>query len=85
MVERIDLNIENLKLQLDDVKQRISLCRKAGLDTKIVELKVMVIPSKIEMVEITKDFKDMQKISSMLNDAKNEIEVVEKEGLNSKK
>ena len=83
MVEGIDLTIENLKEQLNEIKQRISQCRKKGLDTKIAELKMMLIPSKINMVEITRDYKEVQKINNMLNDAKAELENIEKESLNS--
>ena len=83
MVEGIDLTIENLKMQLNEIKQKISLCRKRGLDTKIAELKMMLIPSKIKMIEITRDYKEVQKINNMLNDAKAELETIEKESLNS--
>ncbi|MBI2646844.1 hypothetical protein HYW99_00015 [Candidatus Woesearchaeota archaeon] len=83
MVEGIDLTIENLKIQLNEIKQKISQCRKKGLDTKIAELKMMLIPSKIKMAEITRDYKEVQKINNMLNDAKAELENIEKENLNS--
>ena len=83
MVEGIDLTIENLKEQLNEIKQKISQCRKRGLDTKIAELKIMAIPSKIKMVEITRDYKEVQKINNMLNDAKAELENIKKESLNS--
>lgn len=83
MTEGIDLTIENLKLQLSDIKQKTSQCRKKGLDTKIAELKIMLIPSKIKMAEITRDYKEVQKINNMLNDAKAELEDIEKENLNS--
>ena len=81
MVEGIDLTIENLKEQLNEIKQKISQCRKKGLDTKIAEIKIMAIPSKINMVEITKDFKDIQKINEMLNTARIEIDAIEKDDL----
>ena len=83
MVEGIDLTIENLKMQLNEIKQKISQCRKKGLDTKIAELKIMAIPSKIKMAEITRDYKEAQKINNMLNNAKAELEDIEKDGLNS--
>ena len=82
MVEGIDLTIEDLKAQLNEIKQRISQFRKKGLDTKIVQLKIMSIPSKIKMVEATKDYKDVKKITNMINDAKAEVRSLEKESLN---
>ena len=81
MAEGMELTIENLKEQLNEIKQKISQCRKQGLDTKIAELKIMAIPSKINMVEITKDFKDVQKINEMLNNVRIEIDSTEKEYL----
>lgn len=78
MDEGIDLTIEDLKMQLNEIKQRISQFRRRGLDTKIAELKVILIPSKIRIVELTREYKDVQKISNMLNDAKAELESIEK-------
>ena len=77
MAEGIDLAIENLKEKLNEIKQKMSQCRKKGLDTKIAELKAMAIPSKIRMAEATKDSKDIQKINEMLNYAKVEIDDLE--------
>ncbi|MEK6946666.1 MAG: hypothetical protein AABX32_03580 [Nanoarchaeota archaeon] len=81
MAEGIDLTVENLKQELNQIKDKISQCRKKGMDTKIAELKIMAIPSKIKMLEVTKDFKDVQKIAKLLNDAIAEIDNVEKGGL----
>ena len=81
MVEGIDLTIESLKEQLNEIRQTISQCRKKGLDTKIAEIKIIAIPSKINMVEITKDFKDIQKINVMLNNVRIEIDAIEKDYL----
>ena len=83
MAEGMDLAIESLKEQLNDIKAKISICRKKGMDTKVAELKIMAVPSKIKMIEVTKDYKDVQKVSSMLDNARAEIESTEKEGLNS--
>ena len=77
MAQGMDLTIDSLKDELNDIKLKISLCRKKGMDTKIAELKVMAIPSKIKLLEITKDYKDVQKVNNMINDAKIEIESLE--------
>ena len=77
MAEGTDLEIEKLKEQFSEIKQKISQCRKRGFDTKIAELKAMAIPSKIKMAEATKDSKDIQKINEMLNYAKVEIDDLE--------
>ena len=73
--------IDGFKGQLNEVRQRISLCRKKGYNTKIAELKIMSIPSKISMLEVTKDIKDAQKINAMLDDAAGELVEFEKEML----
>ena len=76
MADGIDLAIESLKERLSEIKQLISQCRKKGYDTKIAELKILIIPSKIKMVEATRDIKDVQKASKYLGDANSEIEEV---------
>lgn len=78
MSNGIDISIENLKTELRNISLKISECRKAGLDTKIAELKVMNIPYKIQFAEVTKGYKDIEKVNSMLEDVKNEIMSIEK-------
>jgi hypothetical protein len=77
MSNGIDIAIENLKTGLNDIKLKISEYRKIGLDTKIAELKVMNLPYKIKLAETTKSYKDIEKVNSMLEDVKNEIESIE--------
>ena len=84
MVEGIDIAIENLKSQLLDLKQRLSQCRKKGVETTIADLKLTSVPSKIRMVEVTRNLKDVQKAASMLNDAKTETEELEKQAREAK-
>ena len=78
MMEGIDLTIDSLKEQLNDIKARISQCRKKGLSTRIPETRVMSVPAKIKMLEITKDFKDVQKINAILEMTRKDIEYIEK-------
>ena len=80
MDESIDLAIERLKGQLSEIKLKISQCRKRGAYTKIAELKIEAIPSKIMMLEITKEYKDAQKVDKLISDARAEIINIEKEG-----
>ena len=82
MTEGMDLTIENLKSQLNDLKQKISLYRKKGINTKIAELKLMAIPAKIKMLEATRDLRDAQKSMKLIQDANAELEELEKESLN---
>ena len=83
MMEALDMTIENLKEQLIEIKQHISECRKKGKDTKIAELRVIPIPAKIKLLEVTREIKDVQKVISLLNLAKNEVDDIKKQGLNS--
>lgn len=83
-MEEISTAIENLKRDVAGFRQRISACRKKGLDTSIAELRVMAIPPKISMADVTKDYKDLQKANELMYAARAEIEGIEKEGLNSK-
>ena len=82
-MEGIDLSIENLKEQLNELKQKISQLRKKGMNMKLADIRLMSIPSKIKMAEITKDYKDVQKINIMLNDARQEIGSIENNKDNS--
>jgi hypothetical protein len=78
MSNGIEMTIENLKRELNDIQLKLSECRKNGLDTKIAELKVMNIPHKIKLVEVTQSYKDIEKINNMLEDVKNEMISIEK-------
>ena len=77
MADGMDFAIDNFKSQLTELKQKISRCRKKGMDAKIAELKIIAIPSKIRMLEVTRDLKDVQKISKMVNDALIEVNELE--------
>jgi hypothetical protein len=79
MAEGMDLTIENLKDRLIDIKSRISVCRKKGLYTKIVELKIMQIPSKIKYLEATRVNTDTKKVNLLLNDADKDLKEIEKD------
>ena len=81
-MDGIDIAIESFKENLNDLKIRLSQLRKKGINAKIAELRIMQIPAKIKMAEITKENKDAQKIMVLLNAAKQEIEELEKESLN---
>ena len=77
MTSGFDMTIESLKEELNEIKQRLSLYRKKGIDTKVVELRIANIPSKIKMIEVTKDLKDVQKANSQLRLAKMDAEELE--------
>ena len=82
MAEGIDYTIESLKQELSELKQHISQCRKKGVDGSIADLRIASIPSKIKMLEATRDIRDVQRINALINQAKAEVEEMEKEVLN---
>ncbi|MCP3682410.1 MAG: hypothetical protein GY861_06930 [bacterium] len=71
--------IEILNAELKEIKDTISQARKAGVDTKIAEMLVMNIPSKILMVKATGEAKDIEKVRLMLQDANAEMGEYKKE------
>ena len=62
---------------LERLKQRISVCRKNGLDMKIAELLCMNIPPKIRYAEITTLNQDIIKVEELISKARSEIEEAE--------
>ena len=87
MASGFDMTIESLKEELLEIKQRLSQYRKKGIETKIVELRIANIPSKIKMIEVTRDLKDVQKADAQLKLAKidaDELELLYQEKINQK-
>ena len=73
MVEDIEKQIDFLKRYFDGLKKAVSEARKKGLDTRIAELRMMNIPYKIRIVEVTKDKKDINRLKILLSKAEHEI------------
>ena len=80
MVDGVDIALENMKEQVSTMKSKLSQLRKKGFDTKIAELKVLAIPSKIKFIELTHDFKEVSKANKMVADALLEVQIAETEG-----
>lgn len=70
---------EQLKKELEDIKFELSSLRKKGIDTKIADLKIMNIPSKINMIKITKSSRDIGNVKRLMISAWQEITVIKKE------
>ncbi len=69
--------IDKLNSEFYEIKQKMSELRKAGIDVKIAEFKSANIPSKIDMIKITKDNKDIEKIKNMIQEVRQELEEAE--------
>lgn len=80
MADGIDMAMDSMRERLVEIKAKISQCRKKGFYTKIAELKIAEIPSKIKLLEVTREVKEVARINTMLEDAKAEIESVQAEG-----
>ena len=59
------------------------LYRKSGFDTKIAELKFMNLPYKVRLAEVTKNYRDIENVNSMLNSVHEELEEVKRQGNDS--
>jgi len=70
--------MKELNKELDDIKGKISSLRKRGIDTKIVEYKIMNIPSKIKMASITNKKRDVNYIKSIFERVLVDIDVLER-------
>jgi hypothetical protein len=70
--------IESLREALDDLKRELTEVRKEGKDTKIAELFIMTIPSKLQYAEVSYDRKDIDNVRKLLEKAKEELESSEK-------
>ena len=68
-----------MQSMLKELRDEISQLRKKGIDAKIAELKIINIPSKIQMAEITKKDDDIIKARQLILEAKKEIESIRKE------
>ena len=75
---------EALKNKLEMLKKKISECRKKGRYTKIAEMKIKNIPSKIMMANVTLKKIDIDKAMLEIETVEKEIRECEKESINDK-
>lgn len=68
--------IDAVKAQLKELKEELSQLRKNGFNVKIPELKILQIPSKIQLAEIMGEEKDISIVRRLLAETKEEIESV---------
>lgn len=71
--------IDAVKAQLKELKEELSQLRKNGFNVKIPELKILQIPSKIQLAEITGEEKDILIVRQLLAETREEIESVKSE------
>jgi hypothetical protein len=65
--------------ELEEIRRKISSLRKKGIDTKIVEYKVMNIPSKIKMAAITNKEIDVIMIRTTYKNIIADLDFLEKQ------
>ncbi|MCK5281912.1 MAG: hypothetical protein KAK00_00750 [Nanoarchaeota archaeon] len=65
---------DELNSKLKELKNEISQMRKKGINVKIAEMKIMNIPSKIRIAEITNEKESNMKVEQLLDDVEKEIE-----------
>jgi len=66
---------EKLKIRLIELRKKISEKRKHGGYTKIAELKLMNVPSKIKMFKVTNDSKDSEKIEAIFTEVEEDLKI----------
>jgi hypothetical protein len=71
--------IGKLNGELEEIKRKISSLRKKGVDTKIVEYKIMNLPSKIKMASITNKDIDVIMIRTMYKNCIADLDFLEKQ------
>ena len=64
---------EKLKLRLIELRKKISEKRKHGGYTKIAELKLMNVPSKIKLFKATQDNNEIAKIETVFNEVEEDL------------
>ena len=80
MTSGMDIAIDNLKTGLNEIKSRLTEYRRLGLDTKIAELKAMNIPYKIKLAEATLSYKDIERVSMIINNVNEELDEAKGKG-----
>ncbi len=71
--------VKSLYNEHSELKGKISALRKKGKDPIMAEIKLMNVPPKIKMVEVTYNEKDVKKVKELLDDVRKEISNLEKE------
>lgn len=74
----IEDTLDHIEGELGEMRQRLTNCRKKGLDASVCTLKIMRIPSKIGYARATQDKKDMDIVVELFNDTKKELVELEK-------
>jgi multidrug resistance efflux pump len=69
----IDLTLDNIKNQLNDLRQEFTLTRKKGIDVAIASLKFMGIPPKIAVVQATQSYEDLKKLVAEIEEVRREL------------
>jgi Rieske Fe-S protein len=74
--EKKEAQIDKLKDDFIEMQQKVSELRKSGKYTKIAELIVLDIPSKIKMAQITQEDKDISAIQRSIKDIREEVNLI---------
>lgn len=69
----IEKQLEFLQRYYDGLVKAIEVARKQGLDTKLAEIRIMVIPHKIRYAYVSRDKKDLEKLKVMLSELEKDI------------
>ena len=79
MPDGIVIATDRIKDDIASIKQRLIQYRKKGVDTSVVDIRLSMLPSKIKMIEATRDGKDIQRATAILNLAKRDADELEQQ------
>jgi len=66
--------LDKLKQELLDFKAELSKYRKKGVDVKLINLKIMNLPSKVDVIELSDTSEGLHNLNQTLEKAKSELE-----------
>ncbi|MBU1975030.1 MAG: hypothetical protein KKG59_01360 [Nanoarchaeota archaeon] len=76
-VDTFAKDIENINIRIKELKERTSELRKKGKDPFFADISIRNAVSKIHYAEVTREQKDRDKITALLDEAKKELDAEE--------
>ena len=73
----IDMTLENIKNQLNDLRQEFTQARKKGFDVTIPSLRFQGIPAKIGVVKATQSYSDLKNLMAQIEEVQRELKDAE--------
>ena len=72
--------MDDLKARIKELSDGVSKLRKKGFYTRILDIKMLAIPAKLQMADATKADSDLKKIQDYLTSLETELKEIEAQG-----